>query len=1177
MSRILRLIFLTSGLDLHAICLDMKNLLLLFSLIICGTTIAQSWKDVGIYQQFSTMMIDHEIVITKSGLPYVAYIDGNNDSYIQKWDGLNWNPISSPVGSFCQDLEFIEKDDTLYFGVNTISNSYEVHMFANGSWAPLGIASLTAIPYQIGSASLSIDENTGKLTLGTTRTVCCINTGAQSEVYRWNGTTWTTHGNTDFVNMTGDPDVFENVTLSNGNYSYFFSNQYDFGGAMPVKPGNGNGPGGILNDRDNSGNGDVRLFAIDESAPSTWNVIQNGGDDWISDFPYNIQMDGNTDKDPFFGFVSDSNYAYMVSGRPNGLSGFNFETKFLAAGDIQDFDLKVLNSDSAIFLYNETPQGPPNIHVMVEDGGTWAELGTGVHPADLQQVELAISYYTNKPYVFYFNGQGGVRVWNEAPVFASNSTIHPICENALNFTAIDSLHFTDADNDSLWIFGTSQNQSLVQDANLTFTRLNAFDPASANNYFSLTLSAESNVTGSSNIEVYATDGLDTTLVQLIPFSIVSPTTATITLPSNDICINENTKILDQYGSPAGGTFGGVGVYGNKLYPVQIAPGVYPLEYIYQDVNGCLDTTVQNINLHDIPVVSMFKNDAQCGMTDGYVTASTTNGTPPYTFYWSSGATTESVTGLAPNMYYMNVWDAQGCYIMEAVNISSTGLSISGAVSDVDCFGDTDGAIDLTVSGTAPYKFYWSNGADVEDISGLGAGQYEVFVEDATGCLAMAGFQVTGPSELNANFSKVAATCGFTDGSLTTSIGGGTPPLNYQWYDYLAAPIGTNLPTLATIGAGQYGVTVTDNLGCTASFNSVLGEAGGPVVIPVSVTEASCANDGAIDMSINTPFGVQSISWNTGQTTEDISSLASGFYAISVTDNMGCIGMSSVNLNPELPTTTEICLVTVDTATNTNLIVWEKPASTTIDHFKIYRESSVAGVFQYVDQVPYALESRYTDTIAYPQLRSWRYKIVTVNDCGIESLPSPIHKTIHRVVNNPTPGIYEINWDEYSGFVYPTFFVWRYTDLNGWEEIHQEAFGGSYQYIDTPPSEINLDYIVYVQPPSTCTSSLKATDYNSSRSNKKYGTFFPDDDDSGLDESNILVQIYPNPSDGLYQITVNGISAFDLDVYDLSGKLIISANSIHKNYNLDLTDFAAGSYFIKVQSEQITINKQLIKK
>ena len=361
-------------------------------------------------------------------------------------------------------------------------------------------------------------------------------------------------------------------------------------------------------------------------------------------------------------------------------------------------------------------------------------------------------------------------------------------------------------------------------------------------------------------------------------------------------------------------------------------------------------------------------------------------------------------------------------LWKAVNVSSTGLSISGVVTDVDCYGDTDGAINLTVSGTAPYQFFWSNGLAVEDLTGLGAGQYEVFVKDATGCTAMAGFKVNGPSELNANFSNTPATCGFMDGQLSTSVGGGTGALNYQWFDYLASPVGTNSALIGGIGAGQYSLTVTDANNCSSSFNTVLGEAGGPVVIPVNVTEATCANDGAIDMSINTPFGVQSISWSSGQTNEDISGLAPGYYAITVTDNMGCIGMSGINVNPELPTTTDICVVTVDTATNTNLIVWEKPVSTTIDHFKIYRESSVAGVFQYVDQVPYSIESRYTDTIAYPQLRSWRYKIVTVNNCGIESLPSPIHKTIHMVTDETSPGTYKINWDEYEGFGYPTFFV-----------------------------------------------------------------------------------------------------------------------------------------------------------
>lgn len=1161
----------------------MKNLFLFAAVIFYGTSFSQSWKDVGNYGFISGgPVIDHEIAVTKSGTPYVAYIDGNNFPFFQKWDGLNWSPVSPPFSTFCQDLEFIAKDDTLYFGVNTISNNYEVYMYANSTWTPLNHADLNSIPYDIGSASLTADETTGKLRLGLQDDNFA--TGREAYVYEWDGTNWNQFGNSDFCNMTGDPDILECATVSSGNYTYYISRQFDMGGAMPTKPGtDGNGIDNILTDRNNSGLGDARLFYLDESAPSTWTVIPNGADDWIGNNLGYLTMDGNTNKDPFFATRDDVVFTNIKSGRTNGLTGYSFENGYVAAEDVNDIEVKVMNSDSALVLYNMNTGSGPTCHLLKEENGAWVELGTEVTTVDQLQVELAISFYTNKPYVFYYDGSGaGVRVYNEVPAFSTSSSIFPICENATNFTVLDSMLFTDADNDSLWMFGISQNQSLVQDANIDFTRINAYDPASQNNYFSMTVDAESNITGSSSIEIYATDGLDTSLVQLIPFSIVSATTASINLPSNDICINEDTKVLPPYGSPSGGTFGGIGVYGNKLYPEQIAPGTYPLDYIYQDMNGCLDTAVTMIMLYDIPTVSISITDAQCGMTDGSVTASTSNGNPPYSFYWSSGAVTESVSNLAPNMYYMNIWDAQGCYVMEAVNVSSTGLNVSGVVTDVDCFGDTDGAINLTVSGTAPYQFFWSNGLAVEDLTGLGAGQYEVFIKDATGCTAMAGFTVNGPSEINANFSKNLATCGLTDGSLTTSVGGGNLPLNYQWYDYLASPIGTNLPSLPNIGAGEYSVTVTDNLGCTAAFNTVLGEVGGPVVVPVNVTEATCANDGAIDMSINSPFTIQSIAWNTGQSTEDISSLSPGFYAITVTDNAGCIGMSSVNLNPELPATTEICVVTVDTSTNTNLIVWEKPVSTTIDHFKIYRESSVAGVFQYVDQVPYAFESRYTDTIAYPQLRSWRYKVVTVNNCGIESIPSAIHKTIHMVTNDAGPGQYEINWDEYEGFTYPTFHVWRFTDVNGWEEIHTESFGGTYQYIDTPPSEIDLDYIVYVVPPDTCTSTLKATDYNSSRSNKNTNhSSFPGDpdpvDDTGFDDEELIVQIYPNPSEGIYQIYVNAVGHFDIEVFDLSGQLVKQANSISNQYQLNLNDFASGSYFIKIKSEKLTINKQLIKR
>ncbi|MCH7411310.1 HYR domain-containing protein, partial [Belliella sp. DSM 111904] len=70
-----------------------------------------------------------------------------------------------------------------------------------------------------------------------------------------------------------------------------------------------------------------------------------------------------------------------------------------------------------------------------------------------------------------------------------------------------------------------------------------------------------------------------------------------------------------------------------------------------------------------------------------------------------------------------------------INEPAAALAASiASTSDASCFGSTDGAIALTVSGgTAPYTYTWSNGMSSQNISGLAAGSYSVIIRDANGC------------------------------------------------------------------------------------------------------------------------------------------------------------------------------------------------------------------------------------------------------------------------------------------------------------------------------------------------------------------------------------------------------------------------------------------------------------
>ena len=121
-----------------------------------------------------------------------------------------------------------------------------------------------------------------------------------------------------------------------------------------------------------------------------------------------------------------------------------------------------------------------------------------------------------------------------------------------------------------------------------------------------------------------------------------------------------------------------------------------------------------------------------GATDGSIDVTVTGGTAPFIYTWSNGETTEDVSDLGAGTYSVVITDSNDCSVSIEVEITeSEEMAVSETHSDytgygVSCNGATDGSIDITVTGgTGVYTYIWSNGADTEDVSDLGAGTYSV--------------------------------------------------------------------------------------------------------------------------------------------------------------------------------------------------------------------------------------------------------------------------------------------------------------------------------------------------------------------------------------------------------------------------------------------------------------------
>ena len=223
------------------------------------------------------------------------------------------------------------------------------------------------------------------------------------------------------------------------------------------------------------------------------------------------------------------------------------------------------------------------------------------------------------------------------------------------------------------------------------------------------------------------------------------------------------------------------------------------------------------------------------------------------------------------------------------------LTLTYTITEPLCNGDSNGAIDITVTGgTAPYSYGWSNGTFTEDQMNITAGSYVVGVIDLTGSFVTDTIVLTEPPAINATTVPTNTTSiGGTDGSIDLTVTGGTSPYMYMWSTSDTTEDINNLP------AGIYTVTVTDANGCTSVVSAtVMDPTGTGMMLTFSMTLPTCPGDadGAIDLTVVNGTSPFTYAWNTGDTTEDLTNIAAGTYTVTVTDSTGTTTTSTTILN-----------------------------------------------------------------------------------------------------------------------------------------------------------------------------------------------------------------------------------------------------------------------------------------
>ncbi len=137
-------------------------------------------------------------------------------------------------------------------------------------------------------------------------------------------------------------------------------------------------------------------------------------------------------------------------------------------------------------------------------------------------------------------------------------------------------------------------------------------------------------------------------------------------------------------------------------------------------------------------------NTQCNDSTGAIDITFNGGTPPYTYLWNTGATTEDLSGLPVGKYWVDVSDLNGSMDTDTFYVSATNISLNVTSNPLTC-NNPNAAIALNPSGgVAPYTYQWSTGQTSSAIGGLTAGGYSVIITDAVGCLRQEVFILDPP-------------------------------------------------------------------------------------------------------------------------------------------------------------------------------------------------------------------------------------------------------------------------------------------------------------------------------------------------------------------------------------------------------------------------------------------------